>query len=74
MRLRASERFLKSFMKRRDLVRHPERNGCRLLREGSSHSVFENEKTKKRTTVPRHNEIPEFTAAKIFKQLEIPKP
>jgi hypothetical protein len=28
--------------------------------------------TKKRTAIPRHNEIAEFTAVKICKQLEVP--
>jgi mRNA interferase HicA len=59
-------------MKRRDLIRHLEMNGCRLVREGGSHSIFENTRTKKRTSIPRHNEIPDFTAARICKQLEIP--
>ena len=29
-------------MKRRDLVRHLERQGCELLREGGNHSVYVN--------------------------------
>lgn len=44
-------------MKRRDLIRHLIEHGCRLLREGGSHSIWENTKTKKRTAIPRHNEI-----------------
>ncbi|MGH9820097.1 MAG: type II toxin-antitoxin system HicA family toxin, partial [Pyrinomonadaceae bacterium] len=52
-------------MKRRDLVRHLESNGCRLLREGGSHSIWENTTTKKRTSSPRHNEIADYTALKI---------
>ena len=46
-------------MKRRDLVRHLEANGCELLREGSNHSVYVNRETRKATTVPRHREINE---------------
>ncbi|MBA3786184.1 MAG: type II toxin-antitoxin system HicA family toxin [Acidobacteria bacterium] len=61
-------------MKRRDLIRHLEANGCRLLREGGSHSIWKNPKSGKRTAVPRHNEITEYTAIKICKQLEIPNP
>ena len=61
-------------MKRRDLMRHLESNGCRLLREGGSHSIWENVKTKKRTSVPRHNEVADYTVAKICKQLEVPVP
>jgi len=61
-------------MKRRDLIRHLEANACRLLREGGSHSIWENARNKKRSAVPRHNEIVEYTAVKICSQLEIPKP
>ena len=32
-------------MKRRDLVRHLERHGCLLAREGHIHSIFENPQT-----------------------------
>ena len=38
-------------MKRVDLVRHLERHGCRLLREGGSHSVYLNPVTRKASTV-----------------------
>lgn len=61
-------------MKRRDLINHLQKYGCQLVREGGSHSIWENSTTKNRTAVPRHREIPEFTAARICKQLEIPEP
>lgn len=61
-------------MKRRDFIRHLEDHGCRLVREGGSHSIWENVETGKRTAVPRHTEIVEYTIAKICKQLEIPIP
>ncbi len=61
-------------MKRRDLIRHLEANGCRLLREGGNYSIWENPKNRKRVPVPRHNEIAEYTAVKICKQLEISEP
>ncbi|PYS86495.1 MAG: addiction module toxin, HicA family [Acidobacteria bacterium] len=61
-------------MKRRDLLRHLVSCGCRLFREGGSHSIWENPRTKKRTAIPRHNEINEYTATKICKQLEVPLP
>ena len=51
-------------MKRLDLIRHLERNGCVLLREGRSHSVFINRATRKSSTMPRHREINEFLARK----------
>lgn len=47
-------------MKRIDLIRHMEKHGAQLLREGGNHSV--------------HREINEFLAQKICRDLEIPKP
>ncbi|MFP5285855.1 MAG: addiction module toxin, HicA family, partial [Thermoanaerobaculia bacterium] len=38
-------------MKRRDLIRHLEAQGCELLREGSRHSVYVNRKARKTSTV-----------------------
>jgi predicted RNA binding protein YcfA (HicA-like mRNA interferase family) len=61
-------------MKRLDLIRHLERLGCELLREGSAHSVFVNRAARKISTVPRHREINDFLAKKICKDLEIPTP
>lgn len=61
-------------MKRLDLIRHLERLGCLLLREGGSHSVYVNRAAGKATTVPRHREINDFLARKICKDLEIPTP
>ena len=61
-------------MKRVDLVRHLEEHGCRLLREGGSHSVFLNPVTRKVSTVPRHREVNEFLARKICRDLEVPQP
>ena len=61
-------------MKRRDLVRHLESHGCRLLREGGSHSVYINPTARKASTVPRHSEVNDHLARKICKDLEIPPP
>jgi predicted RNA binding protein YcfA (HicA-like mRNA interferase family) len=61
-------------VKRVELVRHLEQHGCRLLREGGSHSVFVNEALRKISTVPRHREIKDFLAKKICRDLEIPAP
>jgi predicted RNA binding protein YcfA (HicA-like mRNA interferase family) len=61
-------------LKRRDLVRHLHEHGCELLREGGSHSVFVNRAKRKVSTVPRHNEIKDFLAVKICRDLEIPPP
>lgn len=59
-------------MKRQDLIRHLERHGCRLLREGGKHSIYENPESQRTTAVPRHREIYEFLARKICRDLGIP--
>lgn len=61
-------------MKRKDLIRHLERHGCRLLREGGNHTVYFNPVSQKCSTVPRHREVIDFTARKICRDLEIPQP
>ena len=61
-------------MKRVDLVRHLEAHGCALLREGSSHSVYVQRRTRKVSTVPRHREINDFLARRIYRDLEVPPP
>jgi predicted RNA binding protein YcfA (HicA-like mRNA interferase family) len=61
-------------MKRADLVRHLEGNGCRLLREGGSHSVFLNPVANRKATVPRHREINDFLCRKICRDLDVPEP
>lgn len=61
-------------MKRRDLIKHLERHGCELLREGGSHSLYVNRTKQKSTAVPRHREVNEFLAKKICRDLEVPEP
>nr|WP_083778724.1 type II toxin-antitoxin system HicA family toxin [Oscillochloris trichoides] len=61
-------------MKRTDLIRHLERYGCVLKREGGAHSIYWLPLTGKRSTIPRHREINEITARKICRDLEIPEP
>jgi predicted RNA binding protein YcfA (HicA-like mRNA interferase family) len=61
-------------MKRRDLIRHLSQQGCRLVRERGEHSIWENPANNRRTSLPRHREIPEFTALRICQQLELPPP
>jgi mRNA interferase HicA len=58
-------------MKRRDLLLHLAATGCELLREGAEHSIWWNPATKMRTSIPRHRELNDFTAAKICLQLGI---
>ena len=59
-------------MKRFDLVRYLEEQGCTLLREGGRHSVYVNRATGKASAVPRRREINDMLARKICKDLEIP--
>jgi mRNA interferase HicA len=61
-------------MKRRDLLRHLEKYGCELLREGSNHTVYVNRKAQKTSVIPRHNEINKFLARKICRDLQVPEP
>jgi mRNA interferase HicA len=61
-------------MKRRQLLDHLADHGCTFRREGSKHSIYQNPRTGKRTTVPRHSEIDNVTARKICSQLGIPPP
>jgi len=61
-------------MKRLDLLRHLDAHGCKLLREGGSHTVYFNPAARKASTIPRHREINEMLARKICKDLEVPLP
>ncbi len=61
-------------MKRRDLLTHLTVNGCVLLREGGNHSWWVNVVTNQRSAVPRHNEISDYLAIKICRDLGIPEP
>jgi len=61
-------------MKRVRLIRHLKKNNCDLIREGGRHSVWKNLETGDIATVPRHNEIKNFLAQKICKDLRIKKP
>jgi mRNA interferase HicA len=61
-------------VKRRDLIRHLDAQGCELLREGAKHSVYVNRRTRKASTVPRHRELDEFLARKICRDLAVRGP
>ena len=61
-------------MKRQDLIRHLEANGCALLREGAKHSVYYNPAAQRTATVPRHREVKNPTAVRICKDLNVPNP
>jgi predicted RNA binding protein YcfA (HicA-like mRNA interferase family) len=59
-------------MKRRELIRHLERHGCELLREGGNHTVYANRAAAAVSAVPRHREINEHLARRICRDLQIP--
>ena len=61
-------------MKRRDLIRHLEQQGCVLLREGANHTIYVNPAVKKTSSVPRHTEINNDLARKICKDLQVLQP
>jgi mRNA interferase HicA len=61
-------------VKRRDIIRHLEEQGCEFLREGGNHTVYVNRAKRKATSVPRHREINDFLARKICRDLEISEP
>ncbi|MCD4750381.1 MAG: type II toxin-antitoxin system HicA family toxin [Thermoanaerobaculales bacterium] len=61
-------------MKRKELLRHLRRNGCELLREGGRHSWWHSPEQNRRSAIPRHTEIKDLLAAKICKDLGVPKP
>lgn len=58
-------------MKRQYLISHLLKEGCMLIREGAKHSVFFNPSMKKSSTVPRHNEVNDFLARKICRDLGV---
>lgn len=59
-------------MKRRDVIRHLEAQGCMLLRERANHTVYVNPERRKVASVSRHREINEYLVRKICRDLEIP--
>ncbi|MBA3613022.1 MAG: type II toxin-antitoxin system HicA family toxin [Nitrospirales bacterium] len=59
-------------MKRTDLLRYLRDQGCEFLREGDRHSWWHNPNLNKRSAIPRHTEIHDNLARKIFKDLGVP--
>jgi mRNA interferase HicA len=53
-------------VKRRELIRHLEENGCALLKEGAKHSRWINlaDRTKQ-STLTRHTEVDDYLARAI---------
>lgn len=61
-------------MKRQDLIRYLEKNGCEFLREGGRHTVYVNRAVQKSSVIPRHREIDNFLARKICRDLQRSEP
>ena len=57
-------------MKRLDLIRKPDEQGCLLIRHGGKHDWYQNPQSKVCQPVPRHREIKEFLARSILKKLQ----
>lgn len=56
-------------MKRRELLRHLQKEGCVLLRSGRNHDIYVNTKTGRKQPIPRHSEIDEHLARHIMRYL-----
>jgi predicted RNA binding protein YcfA (HicA-like mRNA interferase family) len=56
-------------MKRADLIKRITALGAILVRHGSNHDVYRQPKTGHTEPVPRHNEIKEYLARDIIKNL-----
>ena len=56
-------------MKRVDLVKQLEKDGCKLLRHGGKHDIYYNPEKGISQPVPRHREINERLAKKILREL-----
>ncbi|MBI4810961.1 MAG: type II toxin-antitoxin system HicA family toxin [Ignavibacteriales bacterium] len=61
-------------MKRIDVIRYLEQQGCKFLREGRRHTVYYNPMNRKTSTVPRHREIIDVLVRKICRDLGISSP
>jgi mRNA interferase HicA len=58
-------------VKRHELIDHLQRQGCRLERKGSRHTIYTNPASGAKAPVPRHAEIDNRLARKICQQLSI---
>ncbi len=58
-------------MKRADLIRHLEEQGCEKLREGGNHTIYVNRLRRKASSIPRNREINDYLARKICRDLEV---
>jgi mRNA interferase HicA len=61
-------------VKRWELLRHLQAQGCELLREGARHSWWHHPALNTRSAIPRHTEINDQLARKICKDLGVKPP
>ena len=59
-------------MKRQELVRRLETDGCVFVRHGGNHDWYTNPRTGMSQPVPRHREVNENLARHILKKLDVP--
>ncbi|HDY72318.1 MAG TPA: type II toxin-antitoxin system HicA family toxin [Nitrospirae bacterium] len=57
-------------MKRKDLIKEIEKNGCVFIRHGGKHDWYQNPKSKACQPIPRHKVINERLAKHIIKKLK----
>lgn len=60
-------------VKRNEFIQHLSTYNCFFQRHGSKHDIYQNQFTRKKTTVPRHPKLDKHLCDLICKQLEIPK-
>ena len=56
-------------MKKRDLIKEIEKQGCLLIRHGRRHDWYQNPMTNISQPIPRHREIKEYMAKHIITML-----
>ncbi len=61
-------------MKTKNFIKFLSLHNCTLIREGSNHSIFQNQVNHKISSVPRHKEVKNNLVRKICRDLEIPFP
>jgi mRNA interferase HicA len=61
-------------VKRRALLRHLDRHGCVIVREGRRHTIMQNPANGAESQIPRHREIKTGTAKGICKDLGVEAP
>ena len=61
-------------MKRQDLIREIEQQGCILKRHGKRHDIYTNPANGRNAPIPRHTEIRETLCRLIRRQLGLSDP